>query len=125
MYTDVFSRTEIVSLIANSHISNNYNQTEIYDIGNDLSTLISNTYNKHKTNTSFTYYYNIGHLNTQFGSKANSLNTYTKSEVDNITTLLGISSMLNIINNNDTSITNILDTRYTKSEVDTIIYIIG
>ena len=65
------------------------------------------------------------YLNTQFDLTANSSNTYTNSEVDNIISLLDISSMFIIISNNGANITNILDTRYTKSEVDTIIYIIG
>ena len=46
------------------------------------------------------------------------LRVCTKNEIDDIITLLDISSILNIINNNGTSITHILDTRYTKSEVD-------
>ena len=53
--------------------------------------------------------------------RANSLNTHTKSEIDNIITPLGISSILDLINNSGTNITNILDTRYTKSEVDNLI----
>ena len=58
---------------------------------------------------------------TQFGLKANSLNTYTKSEVYNIINLLGIPSVLSIINNNGTNIADMLNTRYTKTETDTLI----
>ena len=68
-----------------------------------------------------TGYYNVEYLNTQFGLNANSSNTYTKSEVDNIINPLAIPSMLSIINNNGTNIVDILNTRYTKTEVDTLI----
>lgn len=50
-------------------------------------------------------------MNTQVGLKTNGLNTYTNNEIYNIITLLGISSILNHINNNATKITNILNTR--------------
>ena len=75
---------------------------------------------KSDIDTFFTYYYNIGYLNTQFGLKANSLNTYTKNEVDNIINILGITSMLSTINNNGTNMVDILNTRYTKTEFDTL-----
>ena len=48
------------------------------------------------------------------------LNTYTKSDVDNIISLLDISSMLSPMNNNGTNMVDKINTRYTKSEVDTI-----
>ena len=51
----------------------------------------------------FTAYDNIEYLNAQFDLKANSLNTYTKSEVDNIINLLDIPSMLSTIHNNGTT----------------------
>ena len=97
MFTDVYIKTEIDSLIANISISDYYNKTEIDDIGNELTTFILN-------NTCFTDSYNIEYMNTQFGLKANSLNTYTKSDIDNITTHLDISSIFNPINNNGTHI---------------------
>ena len=53
--------------------------------------------------------------------KASGLNTYTKSEVDNIITVLDISPMLNFINNNGANIVDIFNTRYTKLEVDTFL----
>ena len=59
-----------------------------------------------------TDYYNIEYLNTQFGLKANSSNTYTKGEVDNIINLLDSPSMLSIINNNGTNIVDISNTIY-------------
>ena len=68
----------------------------------------------------FTGYRNIEHLNNQFGLKANHLTTYTKSEVYNIINLLGIPSMLTFINNNGTDIVDILNTRCTKTEADTL-----
>ena len=69
----------------------------------------------------FTDCYNIEYLNTQIDLKANCLNTYTKSEVDNIMNPLDIPSMLSTINNNATNIVDISNTRYTKTEVDTLI----
>ena len=90
-------------------LSNYYTKTEIDDLGNGLSTLILNTNNKRKTDILLTGYYNIGYLNTQFGLKANSLNTYAKSEVDNIINPLGVPSMLSTIKSNGT---NILDIYY-------------
>ena len=56
---------------------------------------------------------------TQFGLTANGSNTYTTSEVDNIITLLDISSMLNIVNDSGPNMVYILNTRYTESEVHT------
>ena len=57
-----------------------------------------------------TNYYNIEYLNTQFDLKANSSNTYAKSDVDNIIHILDIPSMLSTINNNGTNIVYILNT---------------
>ena len=68
-----------------------------------------------------TYHYNIEYLNTQSGLKTHGLNTYTKSEVDNIINPLDIPPMLSTINDNGTNIVDILNTRYTKTEVDTLI----
>ena len=121
IYDDVYIKTEIDTLFSNIDSSTYYTKNEVDDIGNELSTLILNTYNKSEIDTFSTDYYNIGYLNIQLGLKANGSNTYTKSEVDNMITLLDISSMLNCINNNGTNIVDILNTRYTKSEVDTLI----
>ena len=44
------------------------------------------------------------------------------NEVDNIMTLLDVSSMLNLIYNNGTNIVDILNTRYTKAEVYIYLY---
>ena len=86
-----------------------------------MPTLIWNTYNKSEIDTFLTNYYNIEYLNTQFAWKANGFNNYTKSEVDNIINPLGIPSMLSTINNNGSDMVDIANTRYTKTEVDTII----
>ena len=56
-----------------------------------------------------------------FKNKQIVLNTYTTSEADNIINLLDIPSMLSTINNNGTNIVNILNTRYTKAGVYTLI----
>ena len=64
-----------------------------------------------------TDYYNLGYLNIQLGLNANSLNTYTKSEIDNMITIIDISSILNVINNNGTNITNSSDTLYTNQKL--------
>ena len=119
MCTDIYIKTEIDHLIANMILSDNYNKTEIDGLDDDLSTLISNTNNKHQIDTFLTDYYDIEYLNTHLDLDATGLNTYTKSEVDNITNPLDISSMLNPMNNNGTNMIDILNTRYTKSEVDT------
>ena len=121
IYDDVYINTEIDTLFPNIGLSNYYTKTEICDLDNGLPTLILNTYNNSETYTFFTDYYNIGYLNTPFDVRANGLNTYTKSDVDNIINLLGIPSMLSSINNNGTNIVDMLNTRYTKTEVDTLI----
>ena len=118
--TDVYIKTEIGSFIANVNIRNYYNKTELGDIDDELSTLILNTYNTYGISTCFTYYVNIGCVNTQFDLRANKLNTYTTSEAYNLITLLGIPYMLNMINNSGINITDMFDTRYTKPEVDNL-----
>ena len=118
IYNDIYIKTEIDTLLSNIDLINYYTKTEIDDLDNELSALIFNTYNKREIDTFLTYYYNIEYLNTQFDLKANGLNTYTKSEVDNIINLLDIPSMLGIINNNGSNIVDIVNTRYTKTEVD-------
>ena len=118
IYNDIYIKTEIETLLSNIDLINYYTKTEIDDLDNELSALIFNTYNKREIDTFLTYYYNIEYLNTQFDLKANGLNTYTKSEVDNIINLLDIPSMLGIINNNGSNIVDIVNTRYTKTEVD-------
>ena len=112
IYDDVYIKTESDTLFSNIAWSSYYTKSETDDLDNGLSTLFLNTYNNSEIDTLFTYYYNIGYLNIQFDLKANNLNTYTKNEVDNITNLLDIPSMLSIINNNGTNIVNILNTRY-------------
>ena len=68
--------------------------------------------------TVFTDYCNIGFLNIQFDLNTNSLNTYTKKRCRYIIIILGVPSVMNIIDTNGINIINILDIRYTKSEVD-------
>ena len=57
-------------------------------------------------------------MSTQFDLKATGLNTYTNSEVYNIMHLLDLPSMPSTIINNGSNIVDILNTRYTKTEVD-------
>ena len=110
-HIDIYIKTEIDSLMANIVLNDCYNKAEIHDTDNGLPTLILNTYTKHEIYTFLTDYYNIEYFNIQFDLKANVLNTYT-SEVDNIITPLGSSSMLTPINNNGANITNIKYTTY-------------
>ena len=91
IYNDIYIKPEIDTLFSNVDLSNHYTKTEIDDLDNELLTLVLNTYNKSETDTFFTDYCNIGYLNTQFGLKANGLNTYTKGGVDNIINSLGVS----------------------------------
>ena len=107
MYNDIYIKTEIDCLIANTNQSDYYNETEIDDIDNELSPLFLNTYNNNEIYIFLTDYYNIEHINTQLDLKANSLNTYTKNEIDNTITLLDMSSILSLINNSGTNIINI------------------
>ena len=53
--------------------------------------------------------------------KATSLSTYKNIEVNNIISHIGIPSMLSSINNNGTTIVDILHSRYKHTEVDTLI----
>ena len=118
IYDDMYLKPEIDTLFSNIDLSNYYNKIEIDDLDNELSTLILNTYDKSEIDTFLTNYYNIGYLNTQFDLKANVLNTYTKSDVDDIINLLDIPSISNAINNLGSIITDVSNTRYTKTEVD-------
>ena len=89
-------------------------------------------YNEYEVDTCLTNYYNSTYVNTHVDSTINSSNTYTQSDVGDIINILGISSMLTIINANGINIADMSDTRYTKSEVDNLInniyiyiYIVG
>ena len=115
-------KQKVVHFLSNLDLSNYYTKAEFDDSDNGLSTLILNPYNKREIYTCLTDYYNIEYVNIQFGLKSNSLNTYTKSEVDNIMNPLDIPSMLSIINNNCTNIVDILTTRYTKKQKLILLY---
>ena len=78
MCGDVYIKTEIDTLCSNLDLNNQYTKTEIDDLDNELPTLMLNTYNKSEIGTFLIDYYDIEYLNTQFGLKADSLNTYTR-----------------------------------------------
>ena len=65
----------------------------------------------------YIYTYTHIHIRPCLAPPAVSVATGSAREVDNIVTLVDIPSMLNLINHNGVDINNILDTRYTKSEV--------
>ena len=120
IYNDIYIKTEIDTWLPNIDLSNYHTKTETDDLDNELPTSILDTYSKSEIDTFLTDYYNVGYLNTQFDLKANSSNTYTKSEVDNIINPLDIPSMLST-DNNGSNIIDILNTRNTKTEVDGLI----
>ena len=101
---NIYIKTQIDTLFSNIALINYHTKTEIDDLDNGLPTLVLNTYNKSDIDTFSTGYYNIEYLNTHICLKATSSNTYTKSEVDNITNPLDVPSMSIVINNNGTSI---------------------
>ena len=63
----VYVNSEIGTWFPNIDLSNYYIKTEIDDLDNGLPTLVLHTYSNSELDTLFTYYYNIEHLNTQFG----------------------------------------------------------
>ena len=82
IYSDYCTKTESDALFANSDLGNIntrdevYNNTEVDDTDNELSTLILNTYTKTEIDTVIqTNYYDVEYLNSQFGS------IYIKTEV--------------------------------------------
>ena len=66
IYNDVYLKTYVDGLITTITIGNYHIKAHSYDIDNELSTLISNTYTKHDIDTCLTQYYDITYLNNSF-----------------------------------------------------------
>ena len=62
IYNDTYIKTEIDSLISNIGLSNCYTKSEVGDIGNELFTLILNSYTKAEIDTQLTDYATISYL---------------------------------------------------------------